>query len=135
MYKPPETNNPTINTILKRYSLRNFSETPISQDNIDRILEGAMRAPTGGNMMMYSILRITDQAKKEQLVKTCDNQPFIAKSPLVLIFLADMQRWFDYYELSNIKDLCKRTGLEYRLPQESDLLLHVVMRLLQHKML
>ena len=26
--------------------------------------------------------------------------PFIAKAPLVMVFLADVQRWFDYYLVS-----------------------------------
>jgi FMN reductase (NADPH) len=82
-----------------------------------------MRAPTAGNMMFYSIIQVIDQKKKEMLVKTCDNQPHIAKAPLVLIFLADMQRWWDYFQFSNVFDLCKERGIKFETPQESDLLL------------
>ena len=42
---------------------------------------------------------------KEKLSKTCDNQPFIARAPLVLVFLADYQRWFDYYRMSDVAEL------------------------------
>ena len=31
------------------------------------------------------------------MVKTCDNQPFIATAPMVLIFCADVQRWYDIF--------------------------------------
>lgn len=47
-----------------------------------------MQAPTAGNQMLYTILQITDQNLKERLAETCDHQPFIAKAPLVLVFLA-----------------------------------------------
>ena len=57
----------------------------------------AIQAPTAGNMTLYSIIDIQDQAIKEKLAKTCDNQPFIAKAPLVLIFVADYQKWYDIY--------------------------------------
>lgn len=82
-----------------------------------------MRAPTAGNMMLYSIIEITDQAKKERLVVTCDNQPFIAKAPLVLLFLADMQRWYDYYKLSGVPELCEKKGVTFDQPAEADLML------------
>ena len=43
--------------------------------------------------MLYSILDVTDQALKDRLSETCDHQPFIAKAPMVLVFLADYRRW------------------------------------------
>ena len=73
--------------------------------------------------MLYTILEVTQKADKEKLVETCDNQPFIAKAPLVLIFLADMQRWQDYYAHSGVPELCKQTGQNYADLQESDLML------------
>jgi len=45
---------------------------------------------------------------------TCDNQPFIAKASLVLIFLADYQRWYDSFCF---------TDCNPRKPEEGDLLL------------
>jgi hypothetical protein len=74
-------------------------------------------------MMLYSILQVTAQEKKARLAKTCDNQPFIAKAPLVLIFLADMQRWYDYYEICAVPERCQKNGESFRTPEKSDLLL------------
>ncbi|MFX0143286.1 MAG: nitroreductase family protein, partial [Candidatus Hodarchaeota archaeon] len=90
---------------------------------IDLIIHSAMRAPTAGNMMFYSIIEVKDQKKKEMLVNTCDNQPHIAKAPLVLIFLADMQRWYDYFTISRVSEKCASINRIYRTPDESDLLL------------
>ena len=97
--------NPVLETIHRRTSLRRYKDTPISDNDLQTILAATLRAPTAGNMMLYSVLVIKDQAVKETLSKTCDNQPFIAKAPLVLIFLADYQRWFDYYRLSEVQEL------------------------------
>ena len=97
--------NPVLQTIHNRTSLRRYKDVPISDGDVQTILDATMRAPTAGNMMLYSVLTIKDQAMKEKLSKTCDNQPFIAKAPLVLVFLADYQRWFDYYRLSAVEDL------------------------------
>ncbi|KOA18656.1 FMN reductase [NAD(P)H] [Clostridium homopropionicum DSM 5847] len=64
--------------------------------------------------MLYTILDITDEETKKRLAVLCDDQPFIVRAPLVLIFLADYQRWYDsfYYE-----------GCNPRKPGEGDILL------------
>jgi len=115
--------NQVIEVINNRCTVRAYDPKPLSQKEVDMIINGAMRAPTAGNMMFYSIIEVRNQKMKEKLVKTCDNQPHIAKAPLVLIFLADMQRWYDYYAVSDIPELCTKKNLVYRTPEESDLLL------------
>ncbi|MHA2393391.1 MAG: nitroreductase family protein [Promethearchaeota archaeon] len=115
--------NKTLELINQRRTIRAYSKKGLTQEEIDTIIHGAMRAPTAGNMMMYSILQITDQEMKEKLVKTCDNQPHIAKAPLVLIFLADMQRWWDYFSICKVPELCEEIGEKFQSPQESDLIL------------
>ena len=117
-----EINN-TLKLIENRRTIRAYSKKSIPQKEINIIIHGAMRAPTAGNMMLYSILQVTDQGMKDRLVKTCDNQPHIAKAPLVLIFLADMQRWWDYFSISKVPELCEKIGEKFQTPQESDLLL------------
>lgn len=117
--------NNTIETIKDRCSLRKYKDEQISSEHLDQIIECAMRAPTAGNMMLYSILVIKDEEKKKKLAVTCDNQPFIAKAPVVLIFLADFQRWFDYFEHCNVKEYCKKNELEFETPDEGDYMLSV----------
>ncbi|MHA2395482.1 MAG: nitroreductase family protein [Candidatus Thorarchaeota archaeon] len=115
--------NETLKTIDDRRSLRGYDSREISPEHKKWILHSAFRAPTAGNMMMYSIIEVADQKMKDKLVNTCDNQPFIAKAPLVLLFLADMQRWYDLFEYSGVQELCKERDLEYATPKESDLML------------
>lgn len=115
--------NETLKTIGSRISLRKYSDQPLSQEVVDTIVWAAMRAPTAGNMMLYSIIQVDDPKKKRMLAKTCDNQPFIAEAPLVLLFLADMQRLYDVYAASGVLELCEKRGTELRTPKESDLLL------------
>ncbi|RDE17450.1 MAG: nitroreductase, partial [Candidatus Thorarchaeota archaeon] len=115
--------NETLEVIDNRRSLRGYDSRPLSQEHKDLIIHSAIRAPTAGNMMHYSIIEVASQEKKDRLVKTCDNQPFIAKAPLVLLFLADLQRWYDFFEFSRVPELCEDRQIEYSTPQESDLLL------------
>ena len=115
--------NATLDLIHSRRSVRTFLEQPLSPSEKDTILEAAIRAPTAGNMMLYSIIEVDDQVLKEKLVKTCDNQPFIARSSFVLIFLADYQRWVDYFDYCDAKARCTELGGQPRDPQEGDFLL------------
>jgi len=115
--------NTTIDLIESRRTIRSYSSKLLTQNEIDTIIRGAMRAPTAGNLMMYSIIQVSDQKLKDKLVKTCDNQPHIAKAPLVLLFLADMQRWWDYFQVCKVEEKCNEIGKEFQTPQESDLLL------------
>lgn len=82
-----------------------------------------MRSPTAGNMMLYSIIEISDPKIKKELVKSCDNQPFISKAQYLLLFVADYQRWMDYFEYSNIDSLIEKGICTIRKPQEGDLML------------
>lgn len=115
--------NEIIKGMNNRVSLRKYAEKPIAKEHLDAILESMMRAPTAGNMMLYSVIAVRDEEKKKILSETCDHQPFIATAPLILIFLADMQRWFDYYESSGVREYCTEHGLEYEGPDEGDLML------------
>lgn len=115
--------NPTLALLLKRKSVRAYASKEISKEIKDTILAATLRAPTAGNMMLYSIIEVRDQDTKNRLVKTCDNQPFIAKAPLVLLFLADYQRWYDYFHMSGVKQRCEQKGMAMRKPHEGDLFL------------
>ena len=95
--------NETISTILKRGSLRKYNEKDISKEDLDLILKSSMRAPTAGNMMCYSVIIIKDKETKEKLSVSCDNQPFIKSAPILLVFLADFNKWYKYYEINDTK--------------------------------
>lgn len=117
--------NETLTLIENRKSVRAYEPGPLGPEQRDAIVRAAMRAPTAGNQMLYSILDIEDQAIKDRLAVTCDHQPFIAKAPLVLLFLADFQRWFDYFRHSGVEELCRDRGIPFRKPQEGDLMLAI----------
>ena len=89
--------NATIEQLHRRKSVRAYENRPIGSEEKRAIVEAALQAPTAGNMALYTILDITDPEKKAALAKSCDNQPFIATAPMVLIFCADYRRWYDTF--------------------------------------
>ena len=89
--------NEVIRQLHERKSVRVYEERPIGEAEKRAILASAIQAPTAGNMSLYTILDITDPAMKQALSVSCDNQPFIATAPMVLIFCADYRRWYDTF--------------------------------------
>lgn len=108
--------NNTIRELFERRSVRVFEDREISTQDRALILQAAAMAPSAGCQQLYTILDITDPQLKEELVKTCDNQPFIAKAKMVLIFLADCRKWYDAF---------RTAGCEPRRPGAGDLMLAV----------
>ena len=108
--------NEVLEQLRQRKSIRAFAPEPITAEERTAILEAAAQAPTAGNQQFYTILEITDQPLKERLADLCDHQPFIAKAPMVLIFLADSRRWNQVY---------RAAGMEPRPAQAGDALLAV----------
>jgi FMN reductase (NADPH) len=114
--------NHTLDLINKRRSTRTFSDRPISEETLLTLKEATLRAPTAGNMALYSIVEVTDQAKKDQLAIICDNQPMIGKAPIVWVFLADMQKWVNYFKESGAVARADEAGhAAWRAPGLGDL--------------
>lgn len=108
--------NDIIQALYARKSVRVFTEKEIAEEDRESILHAALQAPSAGCQLLYTILDITDQKKKEKLAELCDHQHFIARAKLALIFCADCQKWLSFY---------KEAGLTPRKPGAGDLLLAV----------
>jgi nitroreductase len=115
--------NETLKVIARRQSVRSFKDEPLTEDEKSAILQAAFRAPTAGNMMLYSILEIDDQALKDRLAVICDHQPFIARTPFLLLFVADYQRWVDYFNHSQAPQRALDLGRPPREPAEGDFMI------------
>ena len=108
--------NEVIRQLNARKSVRAYTDREIGKAEKEAILMAAAQAPTAGNQQLYTIIDVTDQAIKDTLVRTCDNQPFIADAKLVLIFCADCKKWYDAFRFA---------GCEPRLPGVGDLALAI----------
>jgi FMN reductase (NADPH)/FMN reductase [NAD(P)H] len=115
--------NQVMEVLLSRKSVRAYEKRPIPAEIRADILKATLRAPTAGNQMLYSILDITDQSLKDRLAVTCDHQPFIARAPMVWVFLADYQRWYDSFLALDVEQFCEQKGMPMMKPAEADLFL------------
>ncbi len=115
--------NETLKTIFNRTSLRQFSNKKVTHEEVDLIIKSAIRAPSAGNLMLYSMILIENKETLETLSHTCDEQPFIKTASFALVFVVDYQKLYDYFKESDFISYCLEKGLEPQYPELSDLLL------------
>lgn len=84
-----------------RRTIRRYSDRPVSDELLDSILEAAMRAPTCGNMQLYSVVVNRDPAMISRLAPAHFNQPSVLGCQVLLTVCADFNRFTRWCRLSN----------------------------------
>lgn len=81
-----------IDAIKKRHSIRRFKETPLGAKIIDELLSLAQMAPSAGNLQSRDFVVVTDRTTKRKLVGAALDQSFIEQAPVVIVFVANIER-------------------------------------------
>ncbi|HER44348.1 MAG TPA: nitroreductase family protein [Candidatus Eisenbacteria bacterium] len=87
----------TIEFILERRSVRTYSGEPVSGDQITRLLEAAMAAPSAKNRQPWHFVVVTD---KETLKKLSEAHPYgkmLAGAAAAIAVCGDMNTAPDYW--------------------------------------
>ncbi|ULL13988.1 oxygen-insensitive NADPH nitroreductase [Paenibacillus sp. H1-7] len=91
--------NPTIEVLRKHRSIRKYQPIALPEEHIDAIIESAQMASTSSNVQAYTIIGVTDPAKKQELARLAGNQAYIEQCGLFLVFCADLHRLKEATEL------------------------------------
>lgn len=83
-----------------RRTVRKYLDKNIPAELLQSMLESAMRAPTTGNMQLYSAIVTTDKEIKRRLSPCHFNQPQVMSAPAVITFCADYNRFIKWCEAS-----------------------------------
>lgn len=81
-----------LEAISKRCSVRSYSDEPVSDEDLQQVLEAALSAPSANNVRPWHIIVVTDAEKRRRLAQVHQWARFCAESPVVLVFCADAQR-------------------------------------------
>ena len=79
-------------------TIRKYTDKPIDNTLMSRLLETACRTSNTGNMQAYSIVVTTDENVKRDLAPTHFNQSMTTQAPAVLTFCADFNRFTKWCE-------------------------------------
>ena len=87
----------------ERYSCRKFSQTPVEQEKIDKILQAALVAPTAVN---YQPFRVWVIRKTEDLEKVAQTTPYTFHAPLIFaVGGVPSEAWVRKYDGKNFVDV------------------------------
>ena len=84
-----EVNQAVLDAIRSRKSVRDFLDRPVEPEKLQAICDAILAAPTTENMMMYTVISVTDPELRLRLSR----QPAMKKAAAVLVFCADYRRW------------------------------------------
>ena len=84
--------NPTIELIHTHASVRHYKPDPLPVETVETIVAAGQRASTSSNLQAYSVVVVTDSAKRQKLAELCGNQKHVAEAPVFLAFCADRAR-------------------------------------------
>ena len=84
--------------ISTRKTIRKYTQQPISDELLNRLLEEASRTQTMGNLQLYSVVVTRLQEAKQALAPFHFNQPMVTQAPVVLTICADFRRVSDWCE-------------------------------------
>ena len=92
-----------LNLAHERYSCRRFSDTPIEQEKIDKIIEAAVAAPTAVNYQPFKIWIIQ---KAEDIEKVAQTTPYTFQAPMIFAVGGKVdEAWVRKYDEKNFVDV------------------------------
>lgn len=84
--------NETLDTLLSHRSVRNYLPKSVPDSVLHLAIAAAQSAPSSSNLQAWSVIAIEDEARKARLNAVAGTQRQIAQAPLLLIWLADLNR-------------------------------------------
>jgi nitroreductase len=73
-------------------SVRAYLPDALDEGTTELLVAAAQSAATSSNMQVWSVVAVTDQARRDRLAKLAGNQKHISEAPLFLLFVADLSR-------------------------------------------
>ena len=82
--------------VKQRRTIRKYTQQPVSDELLNRLMEDASRTQTMGNLQLYSVIVTRSAEMKEQLAPAHFFQPMVTQAPVVLTICADFRRTTDW---------------------------------------
>lgn len=88
--------------MMKRRSVRFFEDRTIPEPVIEKLVDVANHAPSGGNIQPLSIILVRSPEGRKKLSELAGGQPWVRNAPLSMIFCIDFYRIKKWAEMSQV---------------------------------
>lgn len=76
--------------IRERRSVRVFTDQPVSDEKLSRVLEAARLAPSASNRQAWKFVVVKNADKRKELAIAANNQTFVGQAPIIIAAVALM---------------------------------------------
>jgi len=73
-------------------SIRFFDDRKVNEETLLQLLSVAQTASTSSNLQAYSIVKVDDAQKRQEIAKIAGNQAHVVQAPVFLVFCGDLYR-------------------------------------------
>ncbi|ANE46537.1 FMN reductase [Paenibacillus swuensis] len=84
--------NEVINTLMNHRSIRNYTDEPVTEEQLNLIMDAVQAAPTSINGQQVTVISIQNPERKAKVAELVGNQAWVAQAPVFLLFCADFNR-------------------------------------------
>ena len=74
-----------MNAIFKRVSVRKFTDEPVAEEHVEKLLRAAMAAPSAGNQQPWEYYVVRDKGVIKKLSECSPYAGCAANAPVVLV--------------------------------------------------
>ena len=74
-----------LEAIRNRRSIRAFTDKPVTDNEIEQLIDAARMAPSAGNIQPWEFIIVRDPQVKHGLCEAALNQTFIEQAPVVIV--------------------------------------------------
>jgi nitroreductase len=78
--------------MMRRRSIRAFTERAVPESVIEKLVDAANQAPSGGNIQPLSIILVRSPEGRRRLAEMNGGQPWVRNAPVAMIFCLDFYR-------------------------------------------
>lgn len=81
-----------MDSIFTRRSIRRYSERPVAEETVTRLLAAAMAAPSAGNQQPWQFIVIRERATLDAITTIHPHSQMLKQAPLAIVVCADHSR-------------------------------------------
>ncbi|MDD3243323.1 MAG: nitroreductase family protein [Eubacteriales bacterium] len=79
-------------SIQARKSIRAYTDEPVGEEALRRILEAGVIAPSAANRQTWRIIAVRDADTRQKMMEACNGQTMVGQAPVVLVVCAGEDR-------------------------------------------
>jgi nitroreductase len=106
---------PLSEIIRERRATPHFDSIPVPDEDLEKILDAGMAAPSGYNLQPWRFVVVRDPERRKKLREAAMGQPKVEEAPVILVVCGDPLAW-----KNGDLELMLKTGNQHGMPESGN---------------